>query len=57
MGIILVLRNDENINKYGYINTWFYGYIRYIGKYFNKNIMEIIQNSWKYLENFQKMIK
>ena len=54
MGIILVLRNDENINKYGYINTWFYGYI---GKYFNKNIMEIIQNSWKYLENFQKMIK
>ena len=54
MGIILVLRNDENINKYGYINTLFYGYI---GKYFNKNIMEIIQNSWKYLENFQKMIK
>ena len=37
----------------------FYGYIRNIDDYFDKNIdkTKIIQNSWKYLEKLQKMIK
>ena len=37
----------------------FYGYIGDIGGYFDKNIGEtkIIQNSWKYLEKVQKMMK
>ena len=51
---------DWNIGKYGYIGTWilriYRKYRRNINGYFDKNIdrREIVQNSWKYLENLKK---
>ena len=43
----------------GYICTFgFYRYIENIGGYFDKNIdrIEIVQNSWKCLENYKKKL-